>query len=72
MPSPFEPDEVPTKPEGFKNTVRLMVERLLAFDTSDLAVLIQMRIEAIGAGRRGPVWHKYRELCASFVETLLK
>jgi hypothetical protein len=68
----FPEDEEPTRPEGFRGKLRLMAERVLGYDPADIAVLIALRLEAIRNGRRGTAWHKFSEVAARFVDSLLK
>jgi hypothetical protein len=64
----FPPKEPETKPEGFRATIRLMVERLLAVDPSDIAVLQALR-EASTQSRAALL--RYMRGCFLLVEKLL-
>jgi hypothetical protein len=68
VPSPFEPDEVPTKPEGYHAVLRQMAERLRAMPPGDLAV-IQMLREA--STNSDADMARYMSACLRLVERLL-
>lgn len=68
MPSPFEPDEVPTHPETWRAILRQMSERVRACEPGDIAVLQMLRESATNSDAD---MARYLEACHRFVERLL-
>jgi hypothetical protein len=68
MPHPFEPDEEPTKPEGFRAELRIMSERVLASEPADVAVLKMLRASAATSTKDAV---RYMRACARFIDRLL-
>lgn len=68
MPNPFEPDEAPTKPEGFKIELRLIAERVLTTAHADIAVLRMLRDASVASDQD---MARYMTACFQFVERLL-
>ena len=64
----FPKNEPPTRPEGHKSVLRLMLERLRAVDPNDIAVLQALR--AASTGSRAALL-KYWEACWRMIERLL-
>jgi hypothetical protein len=65
---PFDTDEPPTRPEGFRREIRLMAERVLAAAPADIAVLRMLRA---GSTESDEAMMRYAMACLKFVERLL-